>query len=123
LWLVTFPVVDTVVTMWRRRRKGLSMFQPDCDHVHHILQRAGFGVNATVFIVAGSTALSGVIAIVGCLAGAPEPLMFGVFLLLVALHHWFISSAWRAARMIHRLRIAPQLDVWHRITSHLAKKW
>jgi len=122
LWLVAFPVVDTLVTMWRRHRKGLSMFRPDCDHVHHILHRAGFGVNATVLIVAGGTALFAAIAIVASLAGAPEPLMFGGFLLLVSLHSWFISSAWRFARAIRGLLAPADSGIWRRIASHLAKK-
>jgi UDP-GlcNAc:undecaprenyl-phosphate/decaprenyl-phosphate GlcNAc-1-phosphate transferase len=122
LWLVAFPVVDALVTMWRRHRKRLSMFRPDCDHVHHILQRAGFSVNSTVLIVAGSTALFGTIAILASLAGTPEPLMFAGFVLLVSLHNWFISSAWRFARTIRELLSAPDPGMWRRIGRHLARK-
>jgi UDP-GlcNAc:undecaprenyl-phosphate/decaprenyl-phosphate GlcNAc-1-phosphate transferase len=122
LWLVAFPVVDALVTMWRRRRKGLSMFAPDCDHVHHVLQRAGFGVNATVLLLASSSAVLGTLAILASLAGTPEPLMFGGFALLVYLHAWFISSAWRFARTIRRLVKARDPRKWHRVASHLGKK-
>ncbi len=110
LWLVAFPVVDTLVTMWRRHRKGLSMFRPDCDHVHHVLQRAGFGVSGTVLIIAGSAASFGTIAIAASLAGIPEPLMFAGFILFILLHHWFMSSAWRFARTIRRLIIGRHPD-------------
>jgi UDP-GlcNAc:undecaprenyl-phosphate GlcNAc-1-phosphate transferase len=122
LWLVAFPVIDALVTMWRRRRKGLSMFSPDCDHVHHILQRAGLSVNATVLVAAGSTALLAVIAILASLAGTPEPLLFAGFLILLALHSWFISSAWRFARTVRGMLAAPEPTLWRRIASHLAKK-
>jgi len=105
LWLVAFPVVDALVTMWRRHRKAQSMFAPDCDHVHHILQRAGFGVNATVLLIAGSAVLLGALAILAALAGVPEPLMFAAFAALVYLHHWFIASAWRFARRLRQVLV------------------
>ena len=122
LWLVAFPVVDALVTMWRRHRKGLSMFSPDCDHVHHILQRAGFSVNATVLLAAGSTALLAVIAILASLAGTPEPLLFAGFLILLSLHSWFISSAWRFARTVRGMLAAPDPGLWGRIATYLAKR-
>lgn len=122
LWLVAFPVVDTLVTMWRRHRKGQSMFRPDCDHVHHVLQRAGFGVSGTVLIIAGSTAAFGTIAIAASLAGAPEPLLFAGFLLLTFLHHWFMSSAWRFARTIRRLVIGRNPGNWRRIAGRVGNQ-
>lgn len=36
-YLAAIPVVDTLVVMIRRIRKGLSPFSPDKTHVHHIL--------------------------------------------------------------------------------------
>ena len=37
LYLAALPIVDTLIVMVRRLRKGLSPFSPDKTHIHHIL--------------------------------------------------------------------------------------
>ncbi len=39
LYLGAIPILDTVVVMVRRIKKGLSPFSPDKTHIHHILLR------------------------------------------------------------------------------------
>lgn len=110
LWIVAVPVSDTVVAMWRRHRKGHSIFAPDRDHLHHILQRAGFGVNATVLIIAGTAALFATTAIVASLDCYPQPWMaigFGAF---IYLHNRIISSAGRFTRAFRHLLTNPEED-------------
>ncbi|MGD8275881.1 MAG: MraY family glycosyltransferase [Thiohalocapsa sp.] len=51
LWLVGLPVADTLATIWRRKRQGLSAFHAGHNHIHHLLQRAGFGTNTTVLLI------------------------------------------------------------------------
>lgn len=51
LWLVGLPVADTLATILRRRRQGLSAFDPGHNHIHHLLRDAGFGTNGTVVTV------------------------------------------------------------------------
>lgn len=36
-YLAAIPIVDTLVVMIRRIRKGISLFSPDKTHIHHIL--------------------------------------------------------------------------------------
>lgn len=103
LWIVGFPVADTLTTMWRRRRKGLSPFQPDRDHVHYILQRAGFGINATVLIVSSLAALFAVLAIVASLDKVPEPLLTLGFMILLVLHSYLLNHAWRMTKRFRHL--------------------
>jgi UDP-GlcNAc:undecaprenyl-phosphate/decaprenyl-phosphate GlcNAc-1-phosphate transferase len=122
VWIVALPVIDTLVSMWRRHKKGRSMFSPDRDHVHHILQRAGFSVNATVLIIAGTTAILATTAIAASLYDIPHTWLFAGYILLIYLHNWFIASAWRFARTIRRLLERRDPAKWRRVANHLAKK-
>lgn len=110
LWIVGFPVADTIVTMWRRRRKGLSVFRPDRDHIHYILQRSGFGINATVLIIAGLTALFATGALIASSQGVPQPLMTAAFVLLLYLHYRLISSAMRFTQRFRHLLTTHSTD-------------
>lgn len=65
LWLLAIPLMDTVTVMARRIAKGLSPFQGDRKHLHHVLRRAGLSPGLSVaVIVLGATFLA-CIGIVG----------------------------------------------------------
>jgi UDP-GlcNAc:undecaprenyl-phosphate/decaprenyl-phosphate GlcNAc-1-phosphate transferase len=52
-YLAAIPIVDTLVVMTRRIRKGLSPFNPDKTHIHHILLKFfGKRVKKTVLFLA-----------------------------------------------------------------------
>lgn len=52
-YLAAVPIVDTIVVMVRRIRKGLSPFSPDKTHIHHILLNFfAHRVKKTVFFLA-----------------------------------------------------------------------
>jgi UDP-GlcNAc:undecaprenyl-phosphate GlcNAc-1-phosphate transferase len=38
---MTIPILDTSTTIVRRWRRGVSVFRPDCEHLHHRLLRLG----------------------------------------------------------------------------------
>lgn len=51
-YLAAIPIVDTLVVMTRRIRKGISPFTPDKTHIHHILLKFfGKRVKKTVFFL------------------------------------------------------------------------
>jgi len=53
LYLVAFPLFDTVIIMIRRRMYGRSIFHPDKNHAHHVLLNVFNGnVKITVLIIA-----------------------------------------------------------------------
>lgn len=37
LYLAALPIMDTLIVMVRRMRRGMSPFTPDKTHMHHIL--------------------------------------------------------------------------------------
>lgn len=106
LWIVAIPVVDTLSIMWRRYRKGQSTFSPDRDHVHHMLMRAGFGVNATVLITSSITITIATAGISAALVGIPEPVLTLGFVLLLFVHYHLVRHAWKFTKRIRHLLAA-----------------
>ena len=43
LWLLPVPVMDCLVLIVRRLQAGRSPFSAGRDHIHHLMQEAGFG--------------------------------------------------------------------------------
>lgn len=85
LWLVGFPVADTLATMWRRRRQGLSPFHPGHDHAHHWLRRAGAGTKATVWLVVLVSLAFALVGINSALNGLPpEPALAYLYIAALA---------------------------------------
>ena len=53
LYLVAFPLLDTLIIMTRRRMYGRSIFHPDRNHAHHVFLDVFNGkVKTTVLIIA-----------------------------------------------------------------------
>jgi undecaprenyl-phosphate alpha-N-acetylglucosaminyl 1-phosphatetransferase/UDP-N-acetylglucosamine 2-epimerase len=51
LWCIAIPVMDTIGVMHRRMRLGRSPFEPDRQHLHHLLCDAGFSARGTLGII------------------------------------------------------------------------
>ncbi len=86
LWVVGYPVIDTIRTMRRRRKRGMSPFLPSRDHVHFLLQQAGFGTNRVVLIVSGISAVLTSSAFIAHIGGVAEPILTLGFILLFIGH-------------------------------------
>ncbi|ANB03184.1 glycosyltransferase family 4 protein [Ectothiorhodospira sp. BSL-9] len=83
LWLLGVPIVDTLRVMVERWARGGSPFKPGHDHLHHLLQGAGFSVNRALAVM---LLVHGLMVVVG-LAQAqlhfpPEIMVLGWALLL-----------------------------------------
>lgn len=63
LTLLFVPLLDTVAAVLRRIRKGVPIYEPDSDHLHHKLLRLGFSTGSILAIVYGAGMLSGLAAI------------------------------------------------------------
>ena len=103
LWVVGYPVIDTIGTMHRRRKKGVSPFLPGHDHVHFLLQRVGFGTNAVVLIISGISAVLASAAFVAQLEGIPEPILTLGFVALFIGNHYLLSHAARITKSFRHL--------------------
>lgn len=94
LWVVVLPLCDTVSLMLRRRAAGRSPMKPDREHIHHQLLARGFTVSQTVAILAGASALCASVGIGGWMIGTPEPILFGLFVILFLSHHYSSKRFW-----------------------------
>lgn len=103
VWVLAIPLMDTVSLMIRRLLKGVSPFTPDCEHLHHILQRAGYSHGQTVFIVHLLALLMAGIGIAGWQMGVPEYVMFYAFMALFALYTYGVLHAWMLMRTVRKL--------------------
>ncbi len=58
----SFPLADTCFAIIRRLIQGKPIMQPDNDHIHHRILKAGLSTKATMFVIYGSCLLLGLIA-------------------------------------------------------------
>ena len=50
LWVVALPLFELCSTVLRRAARGIPPFRSDFGHMHHVVQRARFGVQGTFFL-------------------------------------------------------------------------
>lgn len=106
VWILAIPLMDTISLMIRRILKGVSPFCADCEHLHHILQRAGFTHGQTVAIVHGIAVLLAGIGIAGWKLGVPEYVMFYAFMAVFALYTYGVLHAWKLMKRVRKLHDA-----------------
>lgn len=104
IWILAIPLMDTTALMVRRVVKGRSPFSADREHLHHILQRAGFSPEQTVVIVYALTLLLAAIGVAGWWLGVPEYAMFYGFMALFGLYFYGMLHAWKLMKRLRRVR-------------------
>ena len=104
LWIMAIPVIDTLGVMTRRIIKGRHPFAPDQEHLHHILLRAGFSVQNTVYAIIACGILLGWCGLMGIHVGIPSWIMTFFFVLLLVLHGVLTHYAWRIMKWLKSVR-------------------
>ncbi|MEZ0469174.1 UDP-N-acetylglucosamine 2-epimerase [Luteimonas salinilitoris] len=90
LWCVALPVMDTIAVMYRRFRKGRSPFEPDRQHLHHLLLDAGFSPRAALLAI---VATSGFLAMFGyALRNSTDFVSTGAFVALLAAYVFWLPQ-------------------------------
>lgn len=87
LWICAIPLMDMLAIVMRRYRKGKSPFKPDRDHLHHILQRAGFSSKQTLLIITVFAVLMTSIGLLGELYLVPESIELAAFIAIFVLYN------------------------------------
>ena len=82
LYLVGLPLFDMVATTLSRRRRGVSPFEPDRSHIHHILLDAGLSPRVTLVAILGLAATLALLGILLSRAGVAEVVQFALFFAL-----------------------------------------
>ncbi len=80
LWVFALPLLDTCSIMLKRLRLGESPFKADRNHLHHILNEAGFSVNQSLGIMVGFHAAFAVIGVMSEVLVVPEIIMLALFI-------------------------------------------
>jgi len=102
VWILGIPLMDTVSLMIRRMFKGQSPFTPDREHLHHILQRAGYSHGQSVAVIWLLTLLMAAVGVGGWWLDVPEYAMFYAFMTLFALYFHGMRHAWKLTKLIRR---------------------
>ncbi|MCQ2603534.1 MAG: undecaprenyl/decaprenyl-phosphate alpha-N-acetylglucosaminyl 1-phosphate transferase [Spirochaetia bacterium] len=64
LLIFIIPIIDMIAAIIRRKRRGLSIFSPDREHLHHKLQDFGFSTRKILAIIYSFTLISGISAVI-----------------------------------------------------------
>lgn len=98
LWLLAFPLFDTVALMVRRLRRGCSPFVADREHLHHALLAQGLGPRMTLAVMLLGSFVFAIGGIGADRAGMPSWLMFYVLAALFVLYFFGSQGYWRKRR-------------------------
>ncbi len=82
LLVLGVPVLDAIIVIFRRFRRGGRAWVPGTDHLHHLFLAKGFGVRRTVVTIYLLTAIFGGLAL---LAGTTSQKALAFLLLLVVM--------------------------------------
>jgi UDP-GlcNAc:undecaprenyl-phosphate/decaprenyl-phosphate GlcNAc-1-phosphate transferase len=65
LWLIAVPVFDIFSAVVRRLAEGRSVFEPDHDHMHHVLIDQGMSRRAALVVMLGIAAVFALVGVIG----------------------------------------------------------
>ena len=86
--MLALPIFDTLFAIARRLIKGHSLkaiVQPDANHLHHKMLKAGFTQKQSVLILYGITAILGIFAIIWMDSGICKALSFAIMVIIIIL--------------------------------------
>jgi UDP-GlcNAc:undecaprenyl-phosphate GlcNAc-1-phosphate transferase len=90
LWLLPIPIIELFTSTIRRAVTGLSPMQADRGHFHHRLLEGGFSVKAIFILYLFVSSVSAVAGLWLWRAGASEPFLFYLFLVMAAI--WLLGT-------------------------------
>ncbi len=102
MWLLAFPLFDSLSIILRRLVRRRSPFSPDREHFHHVLLLAGFTVNQSVGIIILLATLGMAFGLAGEALGVHELVMLFLFASLFGLYFWGMMRAWKVMRFLNR---------------------
>ncbi len=104
LWLLPIPVIDCLVLIVRRLREGRSPFSAGRDHIHHIMQDAGFGPTRAAMWLTLFSLACGLLAGQAMRINVPNPVLLLAFIAVGVAWFWLSADRARAVSFFMRLR-------------------
>jgi UDP-GlcNAc:undecaprenyl-phosphate/decaprenyl-phosphate GlcNAc-1-phosphate transferase len=99
LWLIAVPVFDLYSTLLRRLIEGRSPFDPDHEHLHHVLTENGLSRRGTVVWMLSLAAVFAFVGIIADAAALPDGVMLIAWFAAGTLYYQMM----RRPRMVVRL--------------------
>jgi UDP-GlcNAc:undecaprenyl-phosphate GlcNAc-1-phosphate transferase len=100
LWIIAVPLMDMFAIMIRRMRKGVSPFQADNGHLHHICMRLGLSSRQALWCISALAIVMAVIGILGEIFKINEFIMLSLFILIFGVYSFSLQHAWRFIRAV-----------------------
>jgi len=95
VWILGLPLMDTVTVMLRRIRARQSPFNPDRQHLHHLLlSRRGLSDGQVTARMLALSAASGALGVGAWWIGIPESVQFYAFLAAFVIYYRLTSRIW-----------------------------
>ena len=94
IFLFCLPVFDTCRVMYKRWRRGVSIFQADKGHVHHRLLELGFNHREASWLLYGVVIFSGMFAIILVMVGTHRQLPFTLVFCMLSAVAGFVWQRW-----------------------------
>ena len=104
LWLLPIPVMDCLVLIVRRLQEGRSPFAAGRDHIHHLMQDAGFGPTRAAMWLAVFSLLCGLAVGQAMRTDVPNPVLLGLFVALCIGWYLLTRKRERAVAFFRALR-------------------
>lgn len=102
-WLIATPLIDCVVLIVRRLRRGQSPFRADREHMHHLMLDAGFTPTQVTITLTAINLLLGLIAGIALKLKIPQPLLVAGFVAICLWYFWLTARRIRAVAAFARL--------------------
>lgn len=83
LWIIAVPLFDLLNVVCRRLRQKKSPFGADREHLHHMLQNAGFRDRQVVLIIAGCAITMGLVGIISSVLPISEGVLFFFYIFIL----------------------------------------
>ncbi len=104
LWLLPIPVMDCLVLIVRRLQAGRSPFSAGRDHIHHLMQEAGFGPTRAALWLTLFSLCCGLVVGQAMRMDVPHPLLLAAYLLLCVGWYLLTRKRERAVALFRWLR-------------------
>lgn len=98
-WLIATPIIDCVVLIVRRLRRGQSPFRADREHMHHLMLDAGFTPTQLTLTLTAINLLLGLAAGIALKMKFPQPLLVLVFVAICLWYFWLTARRDRAVAL------------------------
>jgi UDP-GlcNAc:undecaprenyl-phosphate GlcNAc-1-phosphate transferase len=100
LWIIAIPLIDMLAIMLRRIKKGVSPFQADNGHLHHICMRLGLCCRQSLLTITLLAIVCSTIGILGEVYQVPEVIMLSIFVIFFIVYSFALQHIWKITKVL-----------------------